>query len=210
MVHEVHTLVNGPIEENCYFLRVAGSDKGVLIDPGSEPDQLRQALDRLGAKPVLLLATHGHFDHVGAVDALAQAYGVPFACHRADVELLDGLEDTFAFYGMGQTKKPKVDQLLENGQILEIAGLRLQVLATPGHTPGGLCFYDAEGGHLFSGDTLFQQSVGRSDMPGGDGPRLIQSIQTKLYTLPSETRVWPGHGSETSIGAEKKGNPYTR
>lgn len=210
MVHEVHTLLNGPIEENCYFLRLVGAEQGILIDPGSDPALLRAGLDALGAKPVLLLATHCHFDHVGAVQALAQDYGIPFACHRADLELLDVLEDTFAFYGMGQTKKPAVDRLLESGELVEAAGLRLRVLATPGHTPGGLCFHDAEGGHLFSGDTLFHRSVGRSDMPGGDGALLLRSIKDKLYSLPPQTQVWPGHGPQTSIAAEQRENPYTR
>lgn len=207
---KILTLTNGSLEENCYFLHDSERSDGLLIDPGSSPDELKQALDAQGLKPVWMLATHAHFDHVGAVHALAQAYGAKFACPRLDEEILDALEDTYAFYGMGPTKQPKVDRWLEGGESLSEAGLGLQVLFTPGHTPGGVCYYHAASGNLFSGDTLFAQSIGRSDLPGGDPDLLLKSIRTQLFSLPEAVTVYPGHGPATQIGREKRQNPFVR
>jgi glyoxylase-like metal-dependent hydrolase (beta-lactamase superfamily II) len=205
---KILTLLNGPIEENCHVIHQEGSAQAVVIDPGSSPDQLKAALDAAGLKPVLLLATHGHFDHVGAVDALAKAYGAPFYCPGADLEMLEALEDTFLFYGMGPTKKPSVDRELKGGEILDASGIRLEVIPTPGHTPGGVCYYHRESGSLFSGDTLFAGSVGRSDFPGGDHEQLIVGIKARLLSLPDDTKVYPGHGEATSIGHEKLKNRF--
>lgn len=210
MAFELLNLVNGPLEENCWVLHARASREAVVIDPGSSPEALRAELDRRGLKPVQLLATHGHYDHVGAVDALARAYGAPFAMAAADEFLLEALEDTFAFMGMGSTRKPQVDRRLSHGDVVAAAGLRLQVLATPGHTPGGLCFWHAESGHLFTGDTLFQGSVGRSDMEGGDGKALIAGIKRELFPLPGTAEVHPGHGPSSTLADEKAGNPYLR
>lgn len=210
MAFAVHTLVNGPLEQNCYALAVQGREDCVLIDPGSEPQRLQQGLQSLGLKPALILATHGHYDHVGAVHALAQGSGAPFAMARADAFWLDSLEDIFAFHGLGSTRKPQVDRWLEHGQVLRAAGLELAVLATPGHTPGGLCFWHAPSGSLFTGDTLFAGSVGRSDMEGGDHAALIAGIKRELWGLPDQAVVYPGHGEASTLGAEKRGNPFLR
>jgi hydroxyacylglutathione hydrolase len=206
----VHSLVNGELEENCYLLQAPGRADCVVVDPGSSGAALVQACRDKGLSPALLLATHGHYDHVGAVHALQQAFGAPFAMHTEDAGLLDALEDTFAFYGWGPTQKPAVQRWLKGGEVLEAAGLSLDVLATPGHTPGGLCFYHAPSGTLFSGDTLFAGSVGRSDMEGGDGRALIAGIKAKLLTLPAETRVYPGHGPASTVGREAAGNRFLR
>jgi len=204
----IHALVNGPLEQNCWLLRADGRADGILVDPGSDAPGLQAQLQALGVKPALLLATHGHFDHVGAAHALAAAYGAPFAMARADAFLLDVLEDTFAFYGMGATKPPKVDRWLEGGDTVEAAGLSLRVLATPGHTPGGLCFHHAPSGSLFCGDTLFAGSVGRSDTEGGSHQALIDSIKQGLAGLPDETRAYPGHGPATTLGRERRENRF--
>jgi glyoxylase-like metal-dependent hydrolase (beta-lactamase superfamily II) len=209
-VLEILTLTNGSLEENCYFLHAPGRSDGLLIDPGSSPEELRKRLDAEGFKPLWMLATHAHFDHVGAVHALALAYGARFACPRLDEEVLDTLEDTYAFYGMGPTQRPKVDRWLEGGESLNEAGLGLQVLFTPGHTPGGVCYYHAASGNLFSGDTLFSGSIGRSDLPGGDSEQLLKSIRTQLFSLPDAVKVHPGHGPATQIGREKRQNPFVR
>lgn len=210
MAFELLRLVNGPLEENCWVLHARGSREAVLIDPGSSPQQLREELDRRGLKPVQILATHGHYDHVGAVDALARAYGAPFAMAAADAFLLEALEDSYAFMGLGSTRKPNVDRHLSHGDVVEAAGLRLKVLATPGHTPGGLCFWHADSGHLFTGDTLFRGSIGRSDMEGGDGAALVAGIKRELFSLPDATQVHPGHGPSSTLAEEKAGNPYLR
>lgn len=204
----VQTLVNGPLEQNCYLLHSEGSREGVLVDPGSDAMGLKKALDDRGVKPVLLLATHGHFDHVGAVHALAQAYGAPFALTKDDAFLLEMLEDTFAVYGMGATKLPHVDRWLEPGQNISVAGLKLRVLGTPGHTPGGVCFYHAESGSLFSGDTLFAGSVGRSDGQGASHETLLASIRRELLPLPDDTQVYPGHGPASTLGRERRENRF--
>lgn len=205
---KIHRLVNGPIQENAYVLHLEGQHEAVIIDAGDEAGRLAEAIKALGLKPVQLLATHGHFDHVGAVDGLAKAFGAPFAMHTADKFLLEQLEDTAAFYGLQPTKEPQVGQALQGGETLKVAGLELKVLATPGHTPGGLCYYHAASGSLFSGDTLFEGSVGRSDTEGGSHEVLIQSIHRQLLTLPDATRVYPGHGDATTIGDERKQNPH--
>jgi hydroxyacylglutathione hydrolase len=206
----IKTLLNGPVEENCYVIHLEGSPEAVVVDPGSSAVQLRQAIDSAGLKPVWILATHAHFDHVGAAFALSEAYQAPFACHALDKDILETLEDTYVFYGMGSTKKPRISRNLADGDTVDAGPFQLKVLHTPGHTPGGLCFYDAASGSLFSGDTLFQRSIGRSDFEGGDAKALVENIKSKLFVLPDATRVYPGHGDATTIGDEKRENPFVR
>jgi hydroxyacylglutathione hydrolase len=210
MPYQILTLVNGALEENCYFLHAEGRNEGVLIDPGSSPEQLRRGLDQAGLRPVLLLATHGHFDHIGAAQDLAEAYRSPFAMSRLDEALLDTLVDTSAFYGLGETRRPRVDLWLDPATKLDRAGLSIKILATPGHTPGGLCFWHAESRSLFSGDSLFAGSVGRSDFDGSSHAQLIASIRRELLSLPDPDgiRVYPGHGEATTLGEEMRHNPF--
>ena len=207
---KVEILKNGSLEENCYFLRLDASDQGILIDPGEEFDKLDAFVSQSGAKPVMVIATHGHWDHVGQVAAFQKKYGAAFAMHPDDHELLEVLVDTFAFNGLGKVEKPKPDQDLSNGQLLQVAGMTLKVFHTPGHSPGGVCIYHQESGTLFSGDTLFRNSIGRADFPGSSPEALENSIRQKLYTLPDETIVYPGHGPGTTIGEEKSSNPFVR
>lgn len=206
----IHTFLNGSFEENCYLAHLAGAKQGILVDPGSSPEELKAAIAATGVKPVLILATHGHVDHVGAVQSMKEAYGAPFACHGDEEALLEGLEDSYAFYGLGTTRRPRIDQAVKDGDLLKGAGMEWRVIHTPGHSPGSLCLYHQDSGTLFSGDTLFKQSIGRSDFPGGSAKALLESIRGKLYVLPDATRVLPGHGEETTLGAEKKDNPFTQ
>jgi len=208
VAYQVEAFVNGSLEENCYLLYDPARGGAVVVDPGSEAERLAQVLDQRKLKPVLILATHGHWDHVGGVHHLQQVYGAPFALAKADAELLDVLEDSFAFYGMGSTKKPVVDRWLMAGEVLQAGGLDLRVLGTPGHTQGGLCFYHPGSASLFSGDTLFAGSVGRSDFEGGDHGQLIRSIREELLSLPDDTRVYPGHGEASTIGQERAENRF--
>lgn len=205
---KIHSFLNGPIQENAYLLFEEGEKEAVLIDPGDEPARLEKEIRALGVQVKLVLATHGHFDHVGAVHALTQAFGASFAMQPADDFLLESLEDTAAFYGQGATKRPRVDLGLKGGESVGVAGVSLKVLATPGHTPGGLCYYHAASGSLFSGDTLFEGTIGRSDTEGGSHQQLVASIHRELLTLPDATKVYPGHGDPTSIGAERRQNPH--
>lgn len=209
MPYRIHTLVNGSLEQNCYFIHVEGASEGILIDPGSSPEDLRRGLDKIPARPALMIATHGHFDHIGAVQDLAEAYHCPFGMSRLDEGLLDTLADTSAFYGLGDARRPTVDLWLEPS-LLEKAGIHLRVLATPGHTPGGLCFWHEASRSLFSGDTLFAGSIGRSDFEGSSHEQLIASIRRELFVLqdPDTIKVYPGHGESTTLGKEKRHNPF--
>ncbi len=157
-----------------------------------------------------MLATHGHFDHIGAAADLAAVYGCPFAMAREDEALLGTLEDSAVFYGMGKTRRPTVDFWLEPGKPVEAAGLGLAVLGTPGHTPGGLCFFHAPSRSLFCGDTLFVDSVGRSDFEGSSHGQLIASIRRELFALPDPdaVRIYPGHGEAGTLGREMRSNPF--
>jgi hydroxyacylglutathione hydrolase len=205
---KIHSFVTGPIQENAYLCHAEGFQEAVLIDPGDEAGRLEQEIRALGLKLEWILATHGHFDHVGAVAGLAKAFGARFAMHEADEFLLERLEDTAAFYGQQATTRPVISQPLRAGEVVTVPGFTLKVLGTPGHTPGGLCYYHAESGSLFSGDTLFEGTVGRSDTEGGSHATLIASIHRELLSLPDTTRVYPGHGDPTSIGAERRQNPH--
>jgi glyoxylase-like metal-dependent hydrolase (beta-lactamase superfamily II) len=206
----VRVFLNGPFEENCYLVWSSGSSLGFLIDPGSGPEKLLAECRSAGFQPSLILATHAHVDHVGAVAALKEATGAAFAMHPGDEGHLEMLEDAYAYYGMGSTKRPSVERRLEEGDEVEAGGLKLKVLHTPGHSPGSVCFYHATSETLFSGDTLFHRSVGRYDFPGGSREALQASIQSKLYALPDSVKVYPGHGPTTNLGDEKRLNPFVQ
>jgi glyoxylase-like metal-dependent hydrolase (beta-lactamase superfamily II) len=208
MPYSVKIMTYGSLEENCYFLRDQGRSDGILVDPGSSGDEVAKELDALKVRPLLMVATHGHFDHIGAVHDLAERFHCPFAMSRHDEGLLEALEDTFALYGLGKTRRPKVDLWLQPGVTLDYAGLSLKVLPTPGHTPGGLCYWHPESLSLFSGDTLFEGSVGRSDFEGSSHEQLIAGIRKELLALPDGAVVYPGHGGTTTIGAERRQNRF--
>jgi hydroxyacylglutathione hydrolase len=205
---KIHSFVTGPIQENAYLCYAEGFKEAVLIDPGDEAGRLEQEIRALGLKLEWILATHGHFDHVGAVASLAKAFGARFGMHEADGFLLDRLEDTAAFYGQQATTRPSITRALNAGDTVTVPGFALKVLGTPGHTPGGLCYYEPSSGSLFSGDTLFEGTVGRSDTEGGSHATLVASIHRELLSLPDSTQVYPGHGDPTSIGAERRQNPH--
>ena len=191
-------LIVGLISTNCYVVR-AGDDV-MVVDPGGDPERITGELN--GTVPRYIVNTHGHPDHVGANNALAKAAGAPVLMHEDDVKLLDGT----GIFGGIFNKPPKPDRFLEDGDELELDDLTFTVLHTPGHTPGGICLYTP--GVVFVGDTLFAGSVGRTDVGGGDYKTLIESIKTKLLTLPPETKVLPGHGPESTIALERATNPF--
>ncbi|MCI8370896.1 MAG: MBL fold metallo-hydrolase [Lachnospiraceae bacterium] len=205
--YKVKLLVLGPVSTDCYILYREGSKRAILIDPADTAGKIVDTLTELELEPEAVLLTHGHFDHIMAVTELKDRYGMKVYAHEEEAEIAEnpGLNLSNQF---GLSYALKVDETVREGEILEIAGFSLKVLHTPGHTKGSVCYYMEEDKLLFSGDTLFAGSVGRSDFPTGSGAVLIRSIQEKLATLPEDVQVFPGHGEQTNIGYEKTHNPF--
>jgi hydroxyacylglutathione hydrolase len=207
MALKIVTVVVGPLQTNCYLAVWEETCEALVVDPGADPQRILRALRDGGWTARLIVDTHGHFDHASANSALKEATGAPIAIHALDAP---ALTEPFAFYGFRSERpvSPPADRYLADGEDVSLGGATLHVLHTPGHTPGGIALYDAAAGIVLCGDTLFRYSVGRSDLPGGDGELLLQSIRTRLFTLPGATVAYPGHGPRTTIGEEKVGNPY--
>lgn len=203
------TLPVGMIQTNCYIVGCDETKECAIIDPGGHPGRILAEVERRGLKVKVILNTHGHFDHTDANGALVQATGAPLAIHPEDRPLLEASGGA-AWFGVYANTSPAPDLELHEGDKLEVGQLCFQVLHTPGHTPGHVCFYEAEQKVLFDGDVLFNQGVGRADLPGGDWLQLLDSIQHALMVLPEETVVYSGHGPATTIGEEKRLNPYLR
>lgn len=210
MTLEIHTVVSMPFAENTYVVHLPGRDDALVIDPGLEPELILELLESKRLTPALLLCTHGHGDHIGGNAALKQAYPqVPLLIGVNEANFLtDPWQNLSAMFGTPITSPP-ADQLVQEGDIIEAAGIRLEVLDIPGHSPGHVVFvYGHSPLIVFGGDTLFQGSIGRTDFPNGNGPLLLQGIRTKLFTLPDDTIVYPGHGEPTTTGEEKRYNPF--
>jgi glyoxylase-like metal-dependent hydrolase (beta-lactamase superfamily II) len=205
---DVRTFTVGPVAENTYIVRAQGSDHALLIDPGDEAERLIAAIDALGVKIDAILITHTHFDHVGAVAALARHTGAPVYCPALERHVLADIDTYVRMTGFGPFENYEADAVLSGGEQLELAGLELEVHFTPGHSPGHLTYAIPAGGALFSGDVLFAGSVGRVDLPGGDWPTLAASIAQLLDAYPDETHVYAGHMSLTTLGRERATNPF--
>lgn len=209
---KIDRLILGGFETNCYVVRRDESVRECLIvDAGLDARDLVEFLEQHQLAPVAVVLTHGHADHIVGLAALRPHYpGIRVYLHQSDADLLDDpAANLSVLAGVSFTTGP-VDVLLEDGDTVEEAGLSLKVLHTPGHTPGGICLYSESDGVVFAGDTLFADSVGRTDFPGGDMDQLLASIRSKLFTLPDSTSVYPGHGMRTTIGREKRANPFLR
>ncbi len=191
---------------NCYILGCETTKTAALIDPGGDADKLLMALAEASLEVKYLINTHGHFDHVGGNSRMKDVTGAKIACHPDDEPMLLELSRSAARYGLSAEDSPPADIFLKDGDDITFGDITLKVIATPGHSLGGICLYTP--GHLFAGDTLFMGSIGRTDLPGGDYDTLIASIKNKLLVLPEDTVVYPGHGPETSIGYEKRMNPF--
>jgi hydroxyacylglutathione hydrolase len=204
---EVRCFTVGPLMENCWIVRRDGGDRALVIDPGDEADRLIQAIEQLGVTVEAILLTHTHFDHVGAVAPLARATGAPVTCPELEVPVLADI-NRWTFPGFGPYESYDADNTVAGGERLALAGLEIDVIFTPGHSPGHVSYSIPEGELVLSGDVLFQGSIGRTDLPGGDAAELMRSIATLLDTLPDETRVLPGHMGATTLGRERATNPF--
>jgi len=204
------TLVVGFVASNCYVVGSEATKEGMIIDPGAESKTILQAVDQLGLSISLIVATHSHFDHVGALGKVKERTNAEFAMHKDETggSLQKFSQGIAAVMGGSFSSLPEPDRLLEEGDILKVGDLSFSVLHTPGHSPGGISLLGD--GVVFSGDSLFNFSVGRTDFPGGSHGQLIDSIRTKLMILPDDTVVLPGHGAQTTIGAERRMNPFLR
>jgi hydroxyacylglutathione hydrolase len=203
---DVRAFTVGPVQENCYVVRAdQHATKAIVVDPGDEPQRLLQALEALGVELEAILLTHCHFDHIGAVAPLAQATKAPVYCPRIEQPLLSDIM-RWVPPGFGPFESHEPEQLLSGGERLSLAGLEIDVLYTPGHSPGHLTY--ATSGILLSGDVLFQGSVGRVDLPGGDWATLERSIEELVASFPEETVVYPGHMGVTTLGRELQTNPF--
>ena len=207
---QIERLVLGEYQTNCYVLRESDAVRDCLIiDAAPGADQLIGFLAEHKLNPVAVVLTHGHIDHIAAVAALRQNYpGIKVYIHKLDAEMLTGSENNLSIMTGAPFSTAPADSLLEDKSIIEQAGIRLQVLHTPGHTPGGICLYCQDEAIVFTNDTLFAESIGRTDFPGGNMYELIKSVRQKLLTLPDETKVYPGHGPVSTIIREKTRNPF--
>jgi glyoxylase-like metal-dependent hydrolase (beta-lactamase superfamily II) len=203
------TLPVGMIQTNCYVVGCEETKEGAVIDPGGHPQRILAEVERLGLTVKYVLDTHAHFDHTDANGATVEATGAPLALHPDDLPLLTASGGA-ALFGLQADPSPLPDLELHDGDTLEVGNLRFQVLHTPGHTPGHVCFYEAAENALFDGDVLFRRGIGRTDLPGGSWQQLLDSIQRVLFVLPDETVVYSGHGPATTIGEEKQLNPWLR
>ena len=199
---ELQQMVLGPVYTNCYFLKNKENGETLIIDPADSPNRIFQKVEEMGAKPAAILLTHGHFDHIMAVQAVKAEYQIPVYACRQEEEMLREPSVNMT----DRMRKPcsvRPDVFLDDLQVFEAAGFSIQMIHTPGHTKGSCCYYLKEEGALFSGDTLFCGSVGRTDFPGGSEAAIIRSIKEKLLVLPGETTVYPGHMDMTTIDNEK-------
>jgi hydroxyacylglutathione hydrolase len=205
---DVRMFTVGPAAENTYIFRRDGSDRALIIDPGDDADRLLGAIEQLGVTVDGILLTHTHFDHIGAVAPVAAGTGAEVWVPELEKHVLEDINSFVPWAGFGPFESYVAEHTLNGGERLELAGFEIDVLFTPGHSPGHVTYSIADEQAIFSGDVLFQGSVGRTDLPGGDWETLIESIRTLVDALPAETAVHPGHMGLTTLGAERRSNPF--
>lgn len=204
---KIETYVLGPVMTNCYFAINEDTKETVIIDPADKADVLKQKIDKEALKPVAVLLTHGHFDHILAASELADSFHIPIYASKEEKELLETPSLNLSVtLGKNISLTPTV--LLNDKDIIKLVGTEVNIIHTPGHTGGGICYLFKESKVLFSGDTLFEGTVGRADLPTGNLNTLLDSVNRKLMTLPDDITVFPGHGESTTIGHERNTNPY--
>ena len=202
----IETLVVSPFQTNCYLVWKHKEKGAVIIDPGDEDELIVGRLEKLGLNPLAILLTHGHIDHIGAVEAIKKRFHIPLYVGQGEEELLSSPSANGAALLGYQISCPSPDHSLGDGEVVTIGDMEFSVFATPGHSPGGICYFIEN--CLFCGDTLFAGSIGRTDLPGGDYDQLIESIQKNILTLPENIVCYPGHGPATTVGREKHSNPF--
>lgn len=204
----IRALPVGPLQANCYIVGCEDTRQAAVIDPGGDVDRILGVLENDDLKAVAIIDTHGHFDHVGGNKALKTATGAALMIHELDAPMLKQLTRSAAAWGLKADDSPEPDRLLKGGETIDVGNIQFKVIHTPGHSPGGICLHVEDADALFVGDTLFAGSIGRTDLPGGDFDTIIRSIQTKLFVLPDETKVYNGHMEATTIGRERRYNPF--
>ncbi|PWA13342.1 hypothetical protein DCC39_00150 [Pueribacillus theae] len=198
----------GPLQENTYVIW-NDANQCLIVDPGSEGSKIIQYIETLNVTPLAILLTHAHFDHIGAVDEVREAFNIPVYIHANEEDWLeDPSKNGSIRFPLGVIKAKKAEHIIKNESQIEIGEFSIEIFETPGHSPGSVSFYFANEGVVFSGDALFQGSIGRTDLPFGNYEQLLNSIHQKLLSLPEETEVCPGHGPVTSIEAEMDSNPF--
>ncbi len=205
---DVRMLTVGQVAENCFVFRRDGSDRGLVVDPGEEPERILATIEDLGIGVDAILLTHTHFDHIGAVAPVARATGAPVWCPEIEVPVLADINAFVPWPGFGPYESYDADETVRGGEKLELGGFEIDVLHTPGHSPGHVTYSVPDERALFSGDVLFQGSVGRVDLPGGDGPTLLESLRRLVESFPPETTVYPGHMGITTLADERATNPF--
>jgi glyoxylase-like metal-dependent hydrolase (beta-lactamase superfamily II) len=203
---EISRLVVGPLQVNCFVVADEKTKEAIVIDPGDDAEDILKLINDRRLKVRYLINTHAHFDHVSANRALKQATGAELLLHEGDAPMLATVSQNARMFGMTSPSSPPADRYVKHGDVITAGDVALKVLHTPGHSPGGICLLGD--GMVFTGDALFEGSIGRTDLPGGDLMTLIHAIKQNLLTLPDDTRVFCGHGPATTIGEERKENPF--
>ena len=205
---DVRTFTVGPVQENCHIARLDGGAQAIVVDPGDEAPRLLETIDALGVEVAAILLTHTHFDHVGAVAPLARATGAEVWCPELEVPVLADIMRYVPWEGFAPYESYDADHTVAGGETLELAGMEIEVLFTPGHSPGHVTYSVPSERAIFSGDVLFEGSIGRTDLPGGDHATLMRTLASLVESLPDETVVHPGHMRTTTIGRERATNPF--
>lgn len=202
----LHQMSVGPLQVNCFIVACGKTKQAMVVDPGEEGPRILHVAEREGLQVVKVVNTHGHFDHIGANQQVVDATGAELLIHKDDLPILQNARNHAQVYGLSVSASPEPDRLLKEGDEVSIGELAFKVFHVPGHSPGGICLLGE--GHLFVGDVLFSGSIGRTDLPGGDFDSLVEGVREKLFSLPEDTVVHPGHGPDTTIGRERAYNPF--
>ena len=204
----IKNIVVGPLEVNCYILGCEDTKEAAIIDPGDNADEIISNIEKEGLNPKFIINTHAHFDHIGGVKVIQDHFKIDFILHEGDLFLVENASEQATAFGLKPISKPVVNKNATNGEKVNLGNKSITVIHTPGHSPGGVCYYSVN--NVFVGDTLFAGSIGRTDLPGGSYDTLINSIKENLFPLGDSTIVYPGHGPSTTIGNEKEHNPFLK